>query len=186
MSVDHVLECYWRHLADKNIGEVKEAKILEHISLGWPRNPFAQFLHRWPLVRQIVLSHGFSASSHTMWGHPSESKAKVVGVYLLKFPVVHPTISSPVIPGSQLQRTAGPAYPGSDGLQAAALCKMLGGKELSSGEACLELGWYRPSSCSWLPAFSWHIPSKTLLSSQLSKPIGHAQLNEQNRWGKHC
>lgn len=127
--------------------------------LGWSRNPFAQFLHTWPLLWQIALSHGSSASSCTMCGHPSESKAKVAGVYLLNSLVVYLTISSPIIPGIQLGRTLGPAYPGSDGLQEAALCKMVSGKGLSSAEAHLEPGWYRPSVCSWRPALSWHIPT---------------------------
>lgn len=76
-----------------------------------------------------------------MCGHPSKSKAKVAGVYLLNSPVVYLAISSPVIPGIQLGGTLGPAYPGSDGLQEAALCKVVSGKGLSSAEACLERSW---------------------------------------------
>lgn len=89
-----------------------------------------------------------------MCGHLSESKAKVAAVYLFNSPVVYLAISSPVIPGIQLGGTLGPAYPGSDRLQEAALCNVLRGKGLSSAEACLESGWYRSSGCSWLPAFS--------------------------------
>jgi len=88
-----------------------------------------------------------------MHGHRSESKAKVAGVYVLDSPVVYPAISRPVIPGIQLEGTLGPAYPGLNGLQEAALCKVVSREGLSSAEACLEPGWYRATGCSWLPAF---------------------------------